>query len=105
MSVTCSAGVECTIQNHECLCPSNGASGPSLGGNGTAPSTVFAFTWSQVGADGILLTGSGAAPQEVPFTNLTQISGGVSDANFSAVANGGATVPFTLASGPACVSR
>jgi len=114
VAVACSAS--CTVQNHACVCPSTGGDmGPTLGGNGQPGVAVVSFTWSQVGTGSLLLTASGingcssascasAAAATLPLSNLTQITGGVSDANFSAVVNGGATAKFTLVSGAICKS-
>jgi hypothetical protein len=81
---------------------SGGDMGPTLGGNGEPQPGVFAFSWSGINADGILVTPS--TQNASPFDNLTDISGGVSDANFTGVDDGGSTLEFTLVSGPACIS-
>ena len=104
VAITCGAG--CTLQDGGCVCPGS-PSGPTLGGNGQPAPFVVTFTWSEVGTGAILLSSSGPTStiNLVPFANLTQITGGVSQANFTAVANGGTTDRFTLVSGPACKSQ
>ncbi|MHB8419775.1 MAG: hypothetical protein ACYDCL_16995 [Myxococcales bacterium] len=94
------SGSGCSVVDHVCSCPS----GPTLGGNGSGPSAILGFTWTTVGPGSVLIAGP-TTGLVVPFQNLTQIGGGVSSANFSAVSNGAKTYQFTLAAGAVCRSQ
>jgi hypothetical protein len=97
---TCTAAQVCVAG--DCVASPDGGGGPSSspgsgseevpnGGSGT-------FTWSLLSGGGIL---NGRADGH-PFKNLTNVSGSVGDANFSATVDGASAVHFTLGSGPVC---